>query len=95
MTAFEALWLIKATLQKNEQNLEAIKVLEDIVKSVYRIHIDDHGTEAQHMRNHMEKVGIKDIQELENRDKWVCEDGVCTYRDGIFYEGLLEDLDER
>lgn len=62
MTAHEALWLIKVQLQKTEQNLIAVKVLEDIVKSVYRVHIDDYGTEAEHMKNHMEKVGIKDIE---------------------------------
>ena len=78
MTAHEALWLIKAQLQKNDQNLEAIKVLEDIVKSVYRVHIDEDeptytldeaieevfGTEAEHMKNHMEKVAAKDIEDL-------------------------------
>jgi len=71
MTAWEALWLIKASLQKNEQNLQAIKVLEDVVKSVYRIHIDDddeldvqYGTQAQHIRNHMRKVYKKDLEEL-------------------------------
>lgn len=78
MTAKEALWLIKVTLQKNEQNLEAIRVLEDIVKSVNRVHIDDnektytleeakkeldindYGTEAKHILNHIEKNNHKD-----------------------------------
>lgn len=69
MTACEALWLIKATLQKNEQNLEAIKVLEDVVRSSYRIHIDDYGTEKEHMINHMNKVAQKDIEELEEKGK--------------------------
>jgi hypothetical protein len=91
MTAHEALWLIKAQLQKNDQNLEAVKVLEDIVKSVNRVRIDDNttlahlfgdveydlskltleefGTEAQHMKNHMAKVGTKDLQELEKREQ--------------------------
>lgn len=79
MTAHEALWLLKATLQKNEQNLEAIEVLEDIVKIVNRVHIDDNekrytlqeaidyiemGTEAQHVKNHMNKVAQKDIKDL-------------------------------
>ena len=71
MTAWEALWLIKATLQKNEQNLEAIRVLEDVVKSAYRIHIENndeldarYGTQAQHIRNHMRKVYKKDLEEL-------------------------------
>lgn len=71
MTAWEALWLMKATLQKNEQNLEAIKVLEDVVKSAYRIHIDDYGTEKEHMINHMNKVAQKDIEELEEREKTI------------------------
>jgi len=46
MTAHEALWLIKTQLAKTDQNLEAVKVLEEIVKSIYRVHIDDdYGTE--------------------------------------------------
>lgn len=73
MTAHEALWLVKAQLQKNDQNLEAVKVLEDIVKSVNRVHIDEldaqYGTEAKHIKNHMEKVGTKDLQELEKREQ--------------------------
>lgn len=71
MTAWEALWLMKATLQKNEQNLEAIKVLEELVKSAYRIHIDDYGTEKEHMINHMNKVAQKDKKELKERDKTI------------------------
>jgi hypothetical protein len=47
MTAHEALWLIKAHLQKTEQNLEAVKVLSDIVAIINKTHIDDaYGTEA-------------------------------------------------
>jgi len=89
MTAHKALWLIKAQLQKNDQNLEAFKVLEDIVRSVNRLRIDDeetledlftnyegtytleealfevYGTEAEHMRNHMANIGVKDIEELD------------------------------
>jgi hypothetical protein len=41
MTAKEALWLIKVQLHKTEQNLQAIKVLEDIVSIVDKTHIDD------------------------------------------------------
>jgi hypothetical protein len=41
MTAKEALWLIKVQLHKTEQNLQAIKVLSDIVSIVDNIHIDD------------------------------------------------------
>lgn len=77
MTAHEALWLIKATLQKNEQNLEAIKVLEEVVRSAYRIHIDDYGTEKEHMINHMNKVAQKDIEELKEREKKI-EHGKIT-----------------
>lgn len=33
MTAHEALWVIKVQLSKTEQNIQAIKVLEDIVKA--------------------------------------------------------------
>jgi hypothetical protein len=78
MTAHEALWLMKVQLQRTEQNIQAIKALEDIVKIVSRLRIDDeetytldealdevYGTEAQHIKNHMAKVGTKDIQELE------------------------------
>jgi predicted hydrolase (HD superfamily) len=102
MTAHEALWLMKVQLQRTEQNIQAVKVLEDIVKSVDRLRIDDEpnytlehlfgdveydlskltlvdeptytldealvevfGTEAEHIKNHMAKVGTKDIQELE------------------------------
>jgi len=101
MTAHEALWLLKATLQKNEQNLEAIRVLEDIVKIVNRIHIDDNektytlqeainyiemGTEAQHVKNHMNKVAQKDIQELEERNlceryAWAEDDDLVEFYD--------------
>ena len=100
MTAFEALWLIKAQLQKNEQNLEAIRVLEDIVKSVNRVHIDDNektytlqeaidyiemGTEAEHIKNHMNKIAKQDIHELHEREKyhgeWVIRDNVLVYKE--------------
>jgi len=85
MTAHEALWLIKTQLQKNDQNLEAVKVLEDIVKSVNRVHIDDYGTEAEHMLNHMAKVAKQDIHELHEREKyhgeWVIKDGVLVYKE--------------
>ena len=44
MTAKEALWLIKVQLAHTEQNLQAIKVLSDIVSIVDNIHIDDEET---------------------------------------------------
>lgn len=85
MTAHEALWLIKVQLQKTEQNIQAVKVLEDIVKSVNRVHIDDYGTEAEHMKNHMAKVGTKDIQDLEQnmckRYEWAENDEIVVYYD--------------
>jgi hypothetical protein len=82
MTAHEALWLMKVQLQRTEQNIQAIKALEDIVKIVSRLRIDDeetytldealdevYGTEAQHIKNHMAKVGTKDLQELEKTEQ--------------------------
>jgi hypothetical protein len=49
MTAYEALWLIKAQLQKTEQNLEAVKVLSDIVAIVNKTHIDDEPETLDHL----------------------------------------------
>lgn len=40
MTAKEALWVVKVQLQQNEQNQEALKVLEDLINLPAR-HIDD------------------------------------------------------
>jgi hypothetical protein len=148
MTAHEALWLMKVQLQKTEQNIQAIKVLEDIVKSVSRLRIDDEptlehlfgdveydlskltlvdeptytlddddieyvwvnnytldealddeeptytldealfevfGTEAEHIKNHMAKVGTKDLQELEPnmcaRYDWAEDDEIVKFYD--------------
>jgi hypothetical protein len=105
MTAHEALWLMKAQLQKNDQNLEAVKVLEDIVKSVNRLRIDHeetledlftdyegtytldevYGTEAEHIRNHMTNIGVKDLQELEPnmcaRYDWAEDDEIVKFYD--------------
>ena len=71
MTAYEALYIIKVQLQRNSQNLEAIKILSELVASANRLHIDDdeldakYGTQAQHIRNHMRKVYKKDLEELQ------------------------------
>lgn len=107
MTAFEALWLIKSQLQKNDQNLEAIKVLEDIVKIVNRVHIDDNektytlqeaidyiemGTEAEHIKNHMSKIARQDIHELHEREKY---HGEWVIKDGVLvYKEVLDKEDE-
>ena len=73
MTAHEALWLIKVQLQKTEQNIQAVKVLEELVKSIHRIHIDDeldevYGTEAKHIKNHMKKIGQQDLKLYKGQD---------------------------
>ena len=74
MTAFEALWVIKVQLQKNSQNLEAIKVLSELVAAANRVHIDDeldarYGTQAQHIRNHMKKIYEKDLQDMKDTEE--------------------------
>ena len=86
MTAHEALWTLKVQLQKTPQNMEAIKVLEGLVKNIHRVHIDDYGTEEQHMLNHMNKVAQKDIQELEERNlcqqyEWAEDDEIVKFYD--------------
>ena len=77
MTEYEAIWLVKAQLAKTTQNLEAVKVLERLVKEHYRLplrtppqmSLDEAiielglGNELEHIKNHMAKVGVKDIKE--------------------------------
>ena len=74
MTAFEALYIIKVQLQRNSQNLEAIKILSDLVASANRVHLDDeldarYGTQAQHIRNHMKKIYEKDLQDMKDKEE--------------------------
>ena len=74
MTAWEALWVIKSQLSKTPQNLEAIKVLSDLVASANRVHLDDeldarYGTQAQHIRNHMKKIYEKDLQDMKDTEE--------------------------
>jgi hypothetical protein len=90
MTVNEALWLIKVQLQRTEQNIQAIEVLEDVVKNVQQLRYDDeptytldealdevYGTEADHLKNHMARIGKKDIKQLTG--KWITVNGKKTF----------------
>ena len=84
MTPHEALWLIKTQLAKTDQNIQAVQVIEELVKeyyyepltledirdSMFKTYTLDEaieelglGTEEEHIKNHMAKVGEKDIKE--------------------------------
>lgn len=88
MTPHEALWLIKTQLAKTDQNLEAVQVIQELVKT-YTLNeaIEELGlgNEAEHIKNHMAKVGKKDIQELEQnmcaRYEWAEDDEVVVFYD--------------
>jgi hypothetical protein len=66
MTAHEALWLIKTQLAKTDQNLKAVQVIQELVKTYT---LDETiielglGNELEHIKNHMAKVGKEDIEE--------------------------------
>ena len=76
MTEHEAIWLVKAQLAKTTQNLEAVKVLEILVKEHYRLplrtppqmSLDEAiielglGNELEHIKNHMAKVCEDDLK---------------------------------
>ena len=83
MTAHEALWTLKVQLQKTPQNMEAIQVLEGLVKSIHRVHIDDDyktytldeaiielglGNELEHIKNHMKKIVQQDLKLYKGQD---------------------------
>jgi hypothetical protein len=88
MTPHEALWLIKTQLAKTEQNIQAVQVIEELVKeyyyepitledirdSMFKTHTLDEdffevfGTEAQHVKNHMKKVGEQDLKKYYSRE---------------------------
>ena len=81
MTEHEAIWLVKAQLVKTTQNLEAVKVLERLVKEHYRLplrtppqmSLDEAiielglGNELEHIKNHMAKVGEDDLKAYYSR----------------------------
>ena len=77
MTEYEAIWLVKAQLAKTTQNIEAVKVLERLVKEHYRLPLRKApqtytlneviielglGNELEHIKNHMAKVGQDDLK---------------------------------
>ena len=88
MTPHEALWLIKTQLAKTDQNLEAVQVIQELVKTytlneaIIELGL---GNELEHIKNHMIKVGAKDLNELEQnmcaRYEWAEDDEVVVFYD--------------
>lgn len=66
MKPSQALKLLRVQVQNNEQNKEAIGVLESLLFIRDNILVEEEfGNELQHMLNHMKKIGKKDLEELE------------------------------
>ena len=82
MTVHEALWTLKVQLQKTPQNMEAIQVLEELVKDYYYMPEKDEktytldeaiielglGNELEHIKNHMKKIGQQDLKLYKGQD---------------------------
>jgi hypothetical protein len=131
MTAKEALYLIDVQLAHTEQNLQAIKVLSDIVSIIDKTHIDDaygteahphnmgydepetlehlfgdtqynidkltliddtpyqlYGTEAQHFKNHMEKVAERDLKKYKTDEEDTQSETSLNHMFGNVFEQL-------
>lgn len=66
MKPSQALKLLRVQVQNNEQNREAIGVLESLLFIRDNILIEEEfGNELQHMINHMTKIGKQDLEYLE------------------------------
>jgi hypothetical protein len=87
MTAYEALWLIKAQLQKTEQNLEAVKVLSDIVDIVNKTHIDDEPETLDHLFGDV-AYDLSKLTLLDYGDTYTLEDAkkILDIDDAVAYQ---------